>query len=399
MVQGVRMCSRPPFVDAHNLPGGYQSNLSCLLYGPGDARFENRDIPAIEDPHDVLIRISYVGVCGSDVRICTPPVVVQIRYLINCTQQAHFWTHGGVMRKVSEEDPIVMGHEASGIVHTVGPAVTGVTPGDRVAIEPGYPCRRCKRCKSGKYNLCPDIKFAASPPGNHGTLARFFRSPEDFIYKIPESLSLQEAVLVEPLSVAVHGARLAGLAPGQTVLVQGSGTIGLFAAATANAFGAKAVFIADINKAKLDFAKTFASCETFPSDLTTTPKEEATRFKKVMALDEGVDVVLECTGVESSVQAGVYASAAGGVVVQVGLGKPDLTLPILDMCKKETVFKTAWRYAPGDYEVALDLLSSGKISTKSLISSIVPFESAPEAWEKTKRGEGIKNVIQGVQDG
>lgn len=370
-------------------------NLSCLLYGPGKARFENRPIPSIEDPHDVLIHITYIGVCGSDVRIFTRCC---FRSEINCTRQAHFWTHGGVMRMVSEEEPLVMGHEASGIVHSVGPAVTHIIPGDRVAIEPGFPCRRCKQCKAGRYNLCSDMKFAADPPGNHGTLAHFFRSPADFVYKIPDNLSLQEAVLVEPLSVAVHGARLAMVAPGQTVLVQGSGTIGLLAAATAKAYGAKAVFIADINQTKLDFAKEFVCCETFLPDLTLTPQEQATRFKKMMDVEDGVDVVLECTGVESSVQTGIYASAVGSVAVQIGLGTSDLALPILNMCEKETVFKTAWRYAPGDYEVALDLLNSGKISIKSLISSTVPFEQAPEAWEKTKRGEGIKNLIQGVQD-
>lgn len=148
---------------------------------------------------------------------------------------------------VSDEKPPVMGHEASGIVHSVGPAVTSVVPDDRVAIEPGFSCRRCKLCKAGKYNLCADMQFAADPPDAHGTLARPSRTPEDFVYKVPDSVSLEEAVLVEPLRVAVHGARLAGLAPGHVVLVQGSGTIGLLAAATAKAFGAKEVFVSDIN--------------------------------------------------------------------------------------------------------------------------------------------------------
>ena len=303
------------------------------------------------------------------------------------------------MRMVSEEEPIVMGHEASGIVHSVGPAVTSVVPGDRVAIEPGFSCRRCKQCKAGRYNLCPDMQFAADPPGNHGTLARVFRTPEDFVYKLPDTVSLEEGVLVEPLGVAVHGARLAGVSAGQTVLVQGSGTIGLLAAATAKAFGAKEVFVSDISQVKLDFAREYVGCKTFMPDLKSTPQLEAERLKKEMGLPHGVDVVLECTGVESSVQTGVYASGAGGVVVQIGLGKPDLTLPVLNMCEKETVFKTTWRYAPGDYEIAIALLSSGRLSVMSLISNIVPFEQAPEAWEMTKKGQGIKNLIRGVQDG
>ncbi|KAL2820976.1 GroES-like protein [Aspergillus cavernicola] len=356
-----------------------QANLSCLLCGPGKVRFEDRPIPSIEDPHDILVRISYVGVCGSD---------------------AHFWTHGGVIRMVSEEEPLVMGHEASGIVHSVGPSVTKVTPGDRVAIEPGFPCRRCKQCKAGKYNLCPSMEFAADPPRAHGTLARFFRAPEDFVYKVPDSVGLQEAVLVEPLAVAVHGARIAKITPGQNVLVQGSGTIGLLAAAVAKSFGAKGVFVADINPVKLDFAKEFVKeCITFIPDTKSTPQEEAIQFKKDMNLEEeGVDVVLECTGVESSARTGIFASGAGATFVQIGLGRPDLSLPILAMCEKEIVLKTAWRYSPGDYEIALELLASGRISVSSLISSIVPFTDAAVAWERTKRGEGIKNLIEGVRD-
>lgn len=294
---------------------------------------------------------------------------------------------------VSEEEPLVMGHEASGVVHSVGTAVTKVVPGDRVAIEPGFSCRRCKQCKAGKYNLCPDMKFAADPPGNHGTLTHLFRTPEDFVYPIPETVSLEEAVLVEPLSVAVHGARLSGLTPGQTVLVQGSGTIGLLAAATAKAFGAKSVFISDINQTKLDFARRFVGCQTFIPDIACSPEQEAERMKKELSMGDGVDVVLECTGVESSVQTAIYASGPGAVVVQIGLGKPNLQVPILNMCEKETVLKTAWRYGPGDYEVALGLMSSG-LDVKSLISQVVPFEQATKAWDMTKRGEGIKNLIR-----
>ncbi|KAL3429995.1 hypothetical protein BDV09DRAFT_200057 [Aspergillus tetrazonus] len=119
-----------------------------------------------------------------------------------------------------------------------------------------------------------------------------------------------------------------------------------------------------------------------------TPADIARQFRKEMSLEEGVDVVLECTGVEVSAQTGLYALAAGGVFVQIGLGKPIQALPLLDMCEKDTVLKTAFRYAPRDYEIALGLLDSGVVSVTPLISSIVPFEQAPEAWERTGREEG-----------
>jgi D-xylulose reductase len=314
------------------------------------------------------------------------------------TFQVHFWHHGGVSRKVSEKMPLVMGHEASGIVDSVGAEVSTVKPGDRVAVEPGFPCRRCKQCKEGRYNICPDMKFAADPPLTNGTLCRLFRIPEDYVYKIPDSMSLQEAVLIEPLSVAVHGVRLSELRPGQSVLVQGSGTIGLMAAAAAKAFGARVVFVSDINQTKLEFAKSFVGCTTFLPNIHSSPEKEAERFQEEMGMPGGVDVVLECTGVESSAQTGLYACSPGAIFVQIGMGKPMHSLPILAMSEKEIVLKTCFRYAPGDYEIALGLVGSGKISVMELISSTVPFEDASVAWEKTARGEGIKNLIQGVQD-
>lgn len=204
--------------------------------------------------------------------------------------------------------------------------------------------------------------------------------------------------MAEPLSVAVHAVRMARLRPGQNVLVQGSGTIGLLVAAVAKAFGVRSIFITDISKDKLAMAEKFVGCSTFVPNLQSTPQDEAERLKQEFNLPEGVDVVLECTGVESSAQTGLYALEAGGVFVQVGMGKPDQTLPLLYMSEKEIVLKTCFRYGPGDYEVALDMLCSGTIAVKSLISSTVPFEKAEEAWEKTRKGEGLKNLIQGIQD-
>ncbi|KAF4961779.1 hypothetical protein FSARC_10075 [Fusarium sarcochroum] len=355
---------------------GEMANRSCVLFGAGRVRFEDRLKPTIEDPNDVVIRISYVGVCGSDV---------------------HQWVHGGTeSAKISAEAPLVMGHEASGIVETVGSAVRNLRPGDRVAVEPGVPCRQCQHCKMGRYNICNSMRFAADPPTD-GTLARFYKLPQDFAYKIPDSLSLQEAVLVEPLSVAVHVARLAGITCNKTALVQGSGTIGLLVGAVAKAFGAHAVVVSDINSTKLEVARDLLDCHTFQIDTSSTPQAEATRLKQESDIEE-IDIVLECTGVESSIQTGMYAAAKGGTLVQVGMGKPFVNIPLLAMCDKEMEIKMSFRYGPGDYETALNLLASGRVSVKGLISSTVPFESAAEAWELTRQGKGIKNLIQGAQD-
>lgn len=166
----------------------------------------------------------------------------------------------------------------------------------------------------------------------------------------------------------------------------------------ASAFGANTVHLADISERKMEFAKSFLGCATLSPDLSSTPSKNATKFLQEMGEERGVDVVLECTGVESSAQTGLHALAVGGTFVQIGLGKADQTLPLGMMCEKEVVVKTAFRYAPGGYDIDLELLAAGKVTLKPLISSTVPFERASEAWERTARGEGIKNLIEGLSD-
>ncbi|PYH88134.1 GroES-like protein, partial [Aspergillus ellipticus CBS 707.79] len=181
------------------------ANPSCLLYGPLDARYEDRPIPTIDDPHDVIVKIAYTGVCGSDV---------------------HFHNHAGIRTFITPSHPLTLGHESSGTIHATGPAVHTLSPGDPVALEPGIPCRRCPSCKAGTYNLCPRMRFAADPPHTHGTLTRYYKLPEDFCYRLPDGVGLREGVLMEPLGVAVHAVRLAGVRPGMRVVVFGAGAVG-----------------------------------------------------------------------------------------------------------------------------------------------------------------------------
>jgi D-xylulose reductase len=300
--------------------------------------------------------------------------------------------------KVDAEHPLVVGHEASGVIAAVGSAVKSVSVGDKVAIEPGFPCRRCTFCKDGVYNLCPDMKFAAAPPDTHGCLTKFWVAPEDFVYKISEDISLQEAIIVEPTAVAVHASRLAKVKYGQDVIVMGSGTVGLLCGAVCKAFGAKRVILVDILKDKLEFARSFVKCETFLTDLDATGEENAAQIIERFDLSGGVDAVIEASGAELSVQTGIFALKMGGSYVQTGIGKPKIEIPILALSEKELRVRGCFRYGPGDYDIALDLISQGHIRTKALISSVSPFEDAITAWEKTGRGEGIKNLIEGVRD-
>lgn len=228
-----------------------------------------------------------------------------------------------------------MGHEASGTVHAIGTAVTTLTPGDRVAIEPGYPCRHCEPCKTGRYNLCPEMKFAADPPRLHGTLAKYFRLPADFCYKIPNDVSLAEAVLVEPLAVGMHAVKLADVKPGQRVLVFGAGTVGLLCGAVAREFGAATVILVDLVQRKLDLAKEVIGDHVAGitmADPQLRPEYNARRLLEMHGLGNGgVDVVIDASGAEASVQTAMYVLRSGGTYVQVGLGKRKIEFPIAEI--------------------------------------------------------------------
>ncbi|KAI1127874.1 GroES-like protein [Nemania abortiva] len=352
-------------------------NPSVILHGPHEAYVEDRPIPVLSETNDVIVRIAYVGVCGSDV---------------------HFWNHGGPLSKVAE--PLVMGHEAAGIVHAVGPSVTNLSPGDRVALEPGVPCRKCGDCKAGSYQICRKMVFAASPP-HPGTLTKYYASSADYCYKIPESMSLQEAVLMEPLAVGVHAARLAGVHFGHKVIVFGAGTVGLFCAAAARHFGARLVLSVDILENKLAVAKTVVGADigrTAMPVASLTSEENARLLIETYGLGDGADIVIDASGAEASVNTGIFLLRSRGVYVQVGMGRRSVNFPIAEICNREIIVKGSFRYGAGDFETAMDLVGSGLINLKPFITKVFPFDQAIDAWKTTGRGEGIKNIIEGPKE-
>lgn len=350
------------------------SNLSFVLNKPYEVTFEQRPIPKIESPHDVLIAINYTGICGSDV---------------------HYWVEGRIGPYVVK-DPMVLGHESAGTIVSIGSAVTSLKVGDRVAVEPGFPCRRCEPCLSGHYNLCVDMHFAATPPID-GTLAGFYTSPEDFCYKLPDHVSTQEGALVEPLAVAVHIVKQAEVKPGQSVVVMGAGPVGLLCCAVAKAYGASKIISVDIVPARLEFNASFAATHTFTPE-RVSPEENAARLVKEAGIPDGADAVIDASGAEPSIQTSIHVVRRGGVYVQGGMGKPDITFPILTLCAKEVTAKGSFRYGSGDYKLAVELVSSGKVDVKKLITGTVKFEDAEQAFKDVKAGTGIKTLIAGPNE-
>ena len=349
-----------------------QNNSFVLKIKPEvSVSFEDRPVPKLENPYDVLLQVNYTGICGSDI---------------------HYWQHGKIGQFVVE-DPMVLGHESAGTVLECGSNVTTLKKGDRVAMEPGIPCRRCSRCKEGKYNLCLDMAFAATPPID-GTLAKYYVLPEDFCYKLPDHMSLEEGALMEPLAVAVHITKQSGVKTGDSIVVFGAGPVGLLCCAVAKAFGASKVIAVDIVDSRLEFAKEFAATGTYKSQ-KIAGAENAQKIKEEFDLPIGADAAIDASGVEPSIQTAINVLRTGGTYVQGGMGGDNCTFPIMAVCTKELNVKGSFRYGPGDYPTAVGLCSKGVIDVKKLITKKVNFDDAEEAFNDIKDGKGIKVLIEG----
>jgi D-xylulose reductase len=384
-------------------PNFNTQNPAFVLRAVKDVAFEDREVPKLRDQHEVRVHVAQTGICGSDV---------------------HYWQRGRIGDFILNS-PIILGHESSGTVVEIGSNVKNLKVGDRVAIEPGVPCRRCDYCRAGTYNLCNDTIFAATPPWD-GTLAKYYTVASDYCYKIPDHMNMEEAALVEPVAVAVQICKVADMRANQTVVVFGAGPIGVLSQAVAKASGASKVIAIDISQARLDFAKSYAADHVFlppmaeqGTDPAAHSEKIASLIKEQFGLGEGADIVLECTGAEPCIQAGINVAKKGGTYVQAGMGKEvsisshisleaskilicllqNVTFPITTACIRALTIKGSIRYSTGCYPSAVDLVASGKVDVKKLITNRFKFEEAEKAFELVKSAqEGVfKVIIEGVQ--
>ncbi|KAI7897915.1 chaperonin 10-like protein [Cokeromyces recurvatus] len=307
----------------YTIPTKDTMNQGVLLEKKDDLRLVEIPIPEPEAGH-VQVQVKCTGICGSDV---------------------HLWKYGEIgIFPVSR--PQLLGHESAGVVTALGEGVTTLQVGDRVAIEAGIPCSQCTQCMNGRYHLCPDVIFKSTPPYD-GQLARYITHPARWLHKIPESISYGEGALLEPLSVAIAALDRVGVKFGKSLLITGSGPIGLLVLAVAKATGVYPIAITDVQQHRLDYAKKMGATFTYKVNPT---KPELETVKEVRALfspageEEGAEYSLECTGVESSFRTAIMATRDAGTCCLVGVGKNDQTIPVNNFAMREVDIRGLFRY-------------------------------------------------------
>jgi len=321
---------------------------ASVLRGVGDVIVEERAVPR-PAAGEVLVRIGSVGVCGSDV---------------------HYYDHGRIGPYVVER-PLVLGHEAGGEVAAVGAGVTGLTQGQRVSVEPGVPCRSCPQCLAGRYNLCPDVRFFATPPYD-GAFCEYVLMPAAFVHPVPDSVSDDAAGLIEPLSVGVWACRRGRVSPGSRVLITGAGPIGLVCVQAAFAFGAAEVTVSDVNPHRLAVA----------ADLGATTIDVST----TSLADAGVepDVLLECSGNARATADAIGTVARAGHVVLIGMGSDQLVLPLPRVQDRELTLTGAFRYA-NTWPTAIALVAAGGVDLDRLVTGHYGLEQVEQALTASRR--------------
>jgi L-iditol 2-dehydrogenase len=307
---------------------------------------------------EVLIRIAAVGVCGSDV---------------------HYF-HEMRIGDFIVEEPMVLGHEASGTIVDVGANVSRDRIGERVAIEPQRACRVCEQCKHGRYNLCPFIEFYATPPID-GAFAEYAVIQADYAFKIPDSMSLEAAALCEPLSVGIWANQKAEVGPGSRVLIAGAGPIGIVAAQVAHAFGATEIIVSDIVKERLDAALKFGATRVI------NPMET-----DIAALELEVDAFIDASGAPRAVSAGIMAVKPAGHVVLVGMGPNEYPVPIGRIQNRELHVTGVFRYA-NTYPLAIEMASSGRVDLDALVTGKFDLDHVADALGSTSISSTLKSLV------
>jgi L-iditol 2-dehydrogenase len=350
-------------------PGIPDTMRVSVLERPGELLLTERPVPRPGAGH-VLVAVRSVGVCGSDV---------------------HYFQHGRIGDFVVRA-PLVLGHEVSGVIVAVGAGVAADRVGSRVAIEPGAACGACAPCKAGRYNLCPQMRFFATPPVD-GALAEYVEVRADLAFALPAAVSDDAAALLEPLSVGIWATGKAGLTPGGSVLIAGAGPIGLVTAQVARARGAATVVVSDIAPERLAAAERSGATATMLAGAGQDGGGDGGGDSAAAGPGAEFDAFIDCSGAPSAVTAGLRMLRPAGTAVLVGMGADELPLPLGLIQRYELTVTGTFRYA-NTWPAAIALAASGAVDVDALVTDRYPLDQADTALTATTRPGTIKSIIE-----
>ena len=326
-------------------------------------------VPEVREK-EVLVRLEYVGICGSDVH--------------------YFHTGNCGAYRVNLEEDFMLGHECAGVIEAVGPGVTSLQVGDKVALEPGITCGKCEFCKSGHYNLCPDVVFLATPPVQ-GCYEQYIAFPEDMCFKLPEGMSTEEGALIEPLSVGFYAANQGEVQVGDTVVILGSGCIGLVTLLACKAHVAGEIIVADLVDARLEKAKELGATHVINSGKTDVLKE----IERLTG-GRGADVVFETAGSPVTIAQTPFVVRRGGTITLVGLSsQEEITFNFAQIMDKEAKITSVFRYR-SIYPKAIAAVASGAIDVKRIVTHRFELDHIQEAFDEAvnNKTDLVKAVIK-----
>ncbi len=339
----------------------------AVMLGIGKMGFEERDIPKVKD-NEVLVKLEYVGICGSDL---------------------HYYETGAIGDYVVKP-PFVLGHEPGGTVVEVGKDVKNLKVGDRVALEPGKTCGHCEFCKTGNYNLCPDVVFFATPPVD-GVFQEYVAHEAGLCFKLPDNVSTMEGALIEPLAVGFHAAMQGGAKAGQTAVVMGAGCIGLVTMMALKAMGVSKVYVIDIMEKRLQ-----KSLELGADGIINGAQADVVEEVRKLTDGKGCDLAVETAGTQVTTVQAIHMTKKGATIVLVGYSKSgEMTLPMSLALDKELTFKTVFRYRH-IYPMAIEAVAAGKVDLKGIVTDIFELDEAQKAMDYSvnNKADIVKAVIR-----
>jgi L-iditol 2-dehydrogenase len=328
---------------------------------------QRREIPSPKDG-EVLVKVEYVGICGSDL---------------------HYFEKGRIGNFIVET-PFVLGHESAGVVVEVGKGVNDFKVGDRVSLEPGKTCGHCEFCKTGRYNLCPDVIFFATPPVG-GVFQEYVAHEASLCFKLPDNVSFLAGALIEPLSVGFHAANMGGAKVGQTAAIMGSGCIGLCSMLALKAFGISNVYVVDIIEKRLEKARELGATAAI-----NAAKEDAVETIKRLTDGKGCDLVIEAAGTGVTVKNACEVAKKGGTIVLVAYhGKDSVAVPVDACMDKELTLKTIFRYR-NIYPMAIDAVASGRVNVEGIVDTLYELDDIQRAMDESihNKAEIVKSAVR-----